>query len=79
MTSHNRTQPWRVIPSLCTVSLACAIAPTAYAQAPEGYVLVADSQLDFSSMQGAAGWWYEFDRGAGTARESMLWVPARAP
>lgn len=38
---------------------------------PPGWMEVADSQAQFSSVQGQSGWWYEFDRGEGTVVEAM--------
>ncbi len=54
------------------VAGAAAAAVTASLHAvPPGYVLVADSQAQFSGVQGQDGWWYLFDRGEGTAVEQM--------
>ncbi len=39
--------------------------------AGDGWVVAADNRLDFSETQGTAGWWYLFDRGAGTLVEPM--------
>lgn len=50
--------------------LAIAVASTASA-VPPGWVLVADSQAQFSGVQGQDGWRYLFDRGEGTAVEVM--------
>jgi hypothetical protein len=50
--------------------LAIAVASTASA-VPPGWVLVADSQAQFSGVQGQDGWRYLFDRGEGTAVEQM--------
>jgi hypothetical protein len=50
--------------------LAIAVASTASA-VPPGWVLVADSQAQFSGVQGQDGWRYLFDRGEGTAVEEM--------
>ena len=35
--------------------------------APPGYVIVADSQAQFSGTQGQSGWWYLYDQGSNTA------------
>jgi len=54
------------------VAGAAAAAVTASLHAvPPGYVLVADSQAQFSGVQGQGGWWYLFDRGEGTAVEQL--------
>ena len=50
---------------------AAAIVSSSLCAAPPGYVLVADSQAQFSGEQGRDGWWYLFDRGEGTAVEQM--------
>ncbi len=43
-----------------------AVVSSSLCAAPPGYVLVADSQAQFSGEQGRDGWWYLFDRGEGT-------------
>ena len=49
------------------ISLAAvAVVASSLCAAPPGYVLVADSQAQFSGEQGRDGWWYLFDRGEGT-------------
>jgi hypothetical protein len=68
--------------------LAIAVASTASA-VPPGWVLVADSQAQFSGVQGQDGWRYLFDRGEGTAVEEMphfvssathqIWCPLPQP
>ena len=52
---------------------AVVVASSAFAggKVPPGWMEVADSQAQFSSVQGQGGWWYEFDRGEGTAVQAM--------
>lgn len=60
-----RSQPVNNKNALAT-SLALTIASGA-AAAPPGWVLVADSEAQFSGTQGQDGWWYLFDQGEATA------------
>ena len=52
---------------------AVVMASSAFAggKVPPGWMEVADSQAQFSGVQGQGGWWYEFDRGEGTAVQAM--------
>ena len=52
---------------------AVMVASAAFAggKVPPGWMEVADSQAQFSSVQGQDGWRYLFDRGAGTPIQSM--------
>jgi hypothetical protein len=52
---------------------AVSMASSAWAggEVPEGWMVVADSQAQFSGAQGQDGWWYRFDRGDGTVAELM--------
>lgn len=59
--------------SIVPVAAAAAIASNLLA-VPPGYVLVADSQAQFSGVQGQDGWWYLFDRGEGTAINPMPYL-----
>jgi hypothetical protein len=56
--------------SIVPVAAAAAIASNLLA-VPPGYVLVADSQAQFSGVQGQDGWWYLFDRGPGTGASQV--------
>ena len=52
---------------------AVSVASSAWAgtKVPPGWMVVADSEAQFSGVQGQDGWWYKFDRGAGTVVELM--------
>lgn len=54
------------------VGLLICMIPSASGQTtPEGFALVSDSEIDFSSLQGTHGWRYRFDRGVGTETQDM--------
>jgi hypothetical protein len=57
----------KYLPATASAVLAC----NALATPPAGFVASADSVLDFSAVQGQAGWRYRFDRGEGTAAAEM--------
>jgi len=54
-----------------TGAVLMASAASAGGKVPPGWMEVADSQAQFSSVQGQGGWTYLFDRGQGTAVETM--------
>jgi hypothetical protein len=70
--SAQHTEPGGLLPGMQTnhtiaIPLAAAaIVSSSLCAAPPGYVLVADSQAQFSGEQGRDGWWYLFDRGPKT-------------
>ncbi len=73
--SHMKIQTTAAAALLGAAAGATALSMSANA-APPGYVAVADSQAQFSGVQGQGGWWYLFDRGEGTA---LLPIPYFTP
>jgi len=73
--SHMKIQTTAAAALLGAAAGASALSMSANA-APPGYVAVADSQAQFSGVQGQGGWWYLFDRGEGTA---LLPIPYFTP